>query len=48
MNYILNSAGLEKDEDDKTPKANIRQARINDTRPQLIWNDTKSLATIQE
>ena len=32
----------------KTPKANLRQERINNTRPVLVFNDMRSLITIPE
>ena len=42
------SAAKEYESDSKTPKANLRQERINNTRPGLVVTDTKSLTTINE
>ena len=47
MNQNQNlSGGIEKEDEARTPKANLRQARINDTRPVLVVTDTKSVTTV--
>jgi len=45
MNQNL-TGGCDKEEEIRTPKANLRQARINDTRPVLVVTDTKSVTTV--
>ena len=42
------AALTEKDDEERTPKNNQRKERINETRPMLVFHDSRSLNTIPE